>query len=214
MPPVQVGERRAAGPHAKPTTLRQVQHLARRRSLDALTALIGVYTRPDGMLDRTTDGRLVVAAASTVLKWAYGEPQPYDPTMERPETRIDLEGMTLAERKRLLEVMDRITTVVSDTDADQEDGPDFDPSRFATEQMVIEAQIQQPDPETVAALKVVKAAKAAKLSAKKRAKRAQAAAAKRPHRKSGRAPKRVLTPRTPKAAAAAKLSVSLFDESF
>lgn len=143
MPPIQPGEvRNPTG--SRPRTLKDVQRLARKQSMDALTALIGVYKRPDGKLDRTADGRVVVAATSTVLKWAYGEPPTYDPTLERPETKIDLAGMSLDERRKLLAVMDRITTVVTDQTTDEEDGPDFDASRFATEPMTIEAQAELP----------------------------------------------------------------------
>jgi hypothetical protein len=137
MPPFQVGQ--VGNPSGRPRTLRDVQRLARKRSMDALTALIGVYTRPDGLLDRSADGRIVVAAASTVLKWAYGEPPTYDPTQERPETRIDLEGMSLSHRRQMLEMMERVTTVIADAPDENEDSPDFDASRFADEPLVIEA---------------------------------------------------------------------------
>ena len=36
--------------------------------MDALTALIGVYTRPNGKLDRSVDRRVVAVAAQAVLK--------------------------------------------------------------------------------------------------------------------------------------------------
>ena len=137
LPPIQPGE--ARNPSGRPKTLQDVRKLARKQSMDALTALIGVYKRPDGKLDRTTDGKTVVAAASAVLKWAYGEPPPYDPNLEKPETRIDLEGMSLQDRKRLLDAMNRVSTVIADS-GNVDDGPDFDVTRFASEPMTIDAE--------------------------------------------------------------------------
>lgn len=139
LPPIRPGE--ARNPSGRPRTLRDIRRLARGESMDALIALIGCYKRPDGKIDRAADGKIVSAAAQAVIKIAYGDMPAYDPTMERPETRIDLEGMTLAERKHLLSVMDRITTVVTDPrDDDDDEGPTFDPSRFSVEPPTIEAE--------------------------------------------------------------------------
>lgn len=183
--------------------------------MDALTFLIGVYTRPDGLLDRTVDGRIGVVAASTVLKWAYGEPAPYDPTMERPETKIDLDGMSLSERKKLLEVMDRITTVVSDTDTDQDDGPDFDASRFATEPLVIEAQPVAPDPPP---FKKPRKPRGKKPKPRGRPRKVAALEIPAEPRKRGRPPgskkKRKRAKRAPRVAKPPKPPVSLFDTDF
>ena len=97
-------------PGGRPAVLRDVQKLARKKSLDALHALIACYTTPDGKIARNVDGRIVVHAASTVLKWAFGEPPPYDPNADKPETKIDVSAVSLAERRRLLETMDREVT--------------------------------------------------------------------------------------------------------
>lgn len=213
MPLAKLGQP-AINPAGRPRTLRDVQRLARKKSMDALTYLIGVYTRPDGLLDRGADPRVGSVAAAMVMKWAYGEPPPYDPTMERPETRIDLDGMSLAERKRLLEVMDRITTVVSDADADQDDGPDFDASRFAVEPLVIEAQPLAMD----APVKKPRKPRGKKPKPRGRPRKAVALDIPTEPRKRGRPPgkkKRKRAKRAPKAAAAAlKPSVSLFDTDF
>ena len=124
-------------PGGRPAVLRDVQKLARKKSLDALHALIACYTTPDGKIARNVDGRIVVHAASTVLKWAFGEPPPYDPNADKPETKIDLSALSLAERRRLLETMDRVS-VVADADATVDDGPDFDPARFGPAPVEIE----------------------------------------------------------------------------
>jgi hypothetical protein len=124
--------------------MKEVRVLARKQSMDALIALIGCYKRPDGKIDRAVDGRVVVAAASTVLKWAYGEPPPYDPNAEKSDVRINLEGMSLAERRRILEIMDRVETVAADSDSGDDDGPSFDASRFAPEPVTIEADVVVP----------------------------------------------------------------------
>ena len=141
-----------ANPSGKPKTLKEVQKLARNRSMDALTALIGVYTLPNGKLDRTADGKTVVAAATAVLKWAYGEPPPFNPNEHKSELRIDLEGVSLAERKRTLEVLQNLKMVASDTvEDDGNPGPDFDASRFA-EPVTIEGDVvEEPAPRRRAA---------------------------------------------------------------
>lgn len=158
MPPVQPGEVRAAFP-GRPAVLRDVQQLARKKSLDALHALIACYTAPDGKIARNVDGRIVVHAASTVLKWAFGEPPPYDPNQDKPDTRIDLGGLSLAERRRLLDTLDRVS-VVEDASAPVDDGPEFDASRFAPEPVEIEGAVVVDAPPTIAPRKMPKPAKA------------------------------------------------------
>jgi hypothetical protein len=110
--------------------------------MDALHALIACYKTPEGKIARNVDGRIVAVASQGVLKWAFGEPPPYDPTQEKPELRIDLSGLTLEERRLLLAAMDRVTTVAAEHGP--EDGPAFDASRFEPEPVTIEAE--QPAP--------------------------------------------------------------------
>lgn len=190
-------------------TLRDIRKLARTESLDALIAIIGCYKRRDGKIDPTADGRIVHAAAREVIKIAYGEMPAYDPTMERPETVIDLQGMSLAERKKLLEMMDRVTTVVADTDSDGEEGPVFNGDRFGDVPLTIEGNATPPTtgepprkPGRPRKYRPPAAVMAAIISP--------------PVRQAGRPPKRVLIPGALKKQrkAAAKLSVSLFDENF
>ena len=135
-------------PGGRPRNLKDVRKLARKQSMDALHALIACYKTPDGKIARNVDGRVVVHAASTVLKWAFGEPPPYDPLSERPEERIDLTGLSLQERKRLLDTMSKVSTVIA-PDTDVDDGMDFDPSRFEPEPVQIEGEVVPP-PQTTA----------------------------------------------------------------
>ena len=155
MPPVQPGEVRAAFP-GRPAVLRDVQRLARKKSVDALHALVACYTTPDGKIARNVDGRIVVHAASKVLEWAFGTPPQYDPAQDKPETTIDLSGLSLAERRRLLDVMDRVS-VIADPNAVVDDGPDFDPSRFAPEPVEIEGAVVVEEPPAIRARPIPKA---------------------------------------------------------
>ena len=145
-PPMKPGT--TLNPSGRPKGMKEIRSLARKKSLDALTALIGVYTLPNGKLDRQADGRVVVAAASTVLKWAYGEPPPYDPNAEKTDFKIDPESlarMPLQERRMLLATLGKLGTVAADSVED--DGPDFDASRFADEPLTIEAAPEKPSHE-------------------------------------------------------------------
>jgi len=137
LPPIAPGENRSSS-NGRKSSFAALRKLARAESLDALIAIIGTYKRRDGKIDHNADGRVVRSSARDVIHIAYGDIPQYDPTMERPETVIDLAGMSLAERKKLLEVMDRITTVVSDVDRDDDDGPMFDGTRFSEEPPTIE----------------------------------------------------------------------------
>ena len=128
------------GGHTKPRTLRDVQRLARKESVDALISLVGCYKRPDGKIDRTADGRVVQAAASTVLTWAFGKAPDYDPNRERPAVKFDLSGLSIEEKRLMLRIMAK-TTMTETTEGDgieEDDGPEFDASRFATEPLTIE----------------------------------------------------------------------------
>lgn len=161
-----------ANPGGRPKSLKDVQKLARNKSMDALHALIGVYTRPDGKIDRSADGRMVVAAAQTVLTWAYGKPPDYDPNREQPETKIDLSSLNVHQRRVLLETLARVTTVVDAPAVD--DGPQFDPTRFAEEPMVIDGEPVpnepipgKPKPDAVGSLREATKPKAAKPLRKK-----------------------------------------------
>jgi hypothetical protein len=189
-------------------TLNQIRKLARFESLDALIAIIGCYKRRDGKIDPTADSRVVHSAAKEVIKIAYGEMPAYDPTMERPETVIDLAGMSLAERKKLLEMMDRVTTVVAETDDDGEDGPVFSADRFGEVPLTIEGDAASP----------VEVPRGKRDEWKPTGK--VMAEVTKPPPPNGRPPKRVLVPgklrekRAPKAAAASKPAVSLFDADF
>jgi hypothetical protein len=196
-------------PSERQRTLRDIRKLARTESLDALIAIIGCYKRRDGKIDPNADGRIVHAAAQSVIKIAYGEMPAYDPTMERPETVIDLEGMSLAERKKLLEVMDRITTVVSDTEDDGDDGPVFNGDRFGEVPLTIEGDAATPAEPPKKTGRPRKYQPPASV---------MAAIISPPVLKAGRRPKRVLVPgklRKPrKNAAGSKPAVSLFDADF
>lgn len=187
-------------------TLNQIRKLARFESLDALIAIIGCYKRRDGKIDPMADSRVVHSAAKEVIKIAYGEMPAYDPTMERPETVIDLEGMSLAERKKLLDMMDRVTTVVAETDDNGDDGPVFSGDRFGEMPLTIEGDAAPP-------VEVPKG----KQAEWKPSGRVMAEVT-APPRPNGRPPKRVLVPgalrKKRKAAAPRQSSVSLFDADF
>ena len=128
----------SGNPGGKPASLRDVQQLCRKKSVSAVHALIACIETPDGKIVRNADPRAVALVSSTLLKWGYGEPPPYDPTQEKPELRIDLSGLTLDERRMLLAAMDRVTTVA--TEHSHDTGPEFDPSRFEQEPPTIEAE--------------------------------------------------------------------------
>jgi hypothetical protein len=128
----------SANPSGRPASLRDVQQLCRKKSVSAVHALIACIETPDGKIVRNADPRAVALVSSTLLKWGYGEPPPYDPTQEKPELRIDLSGLTLDERRMLLAAMDRVTTVATENSHDT--GPEFDPSRFEQEPPTIEAE--------------------------------------------------------------------------
>lgn len=128
------------GGHTKPRTLRDVQRLARKESVDALISLVGCYKRPDGKIDRTADGRVVQAAASTVLTWAFGKAPDYDPNREKPAVKFDLSGLSIEEKRLMLRIMAKttMTETTEGDDVEEDDGPTFDASRFATEPLTIE----------------------------------------------------------------------------
>jgi hypothetical protein len=130
---------KSGNPGGRPATLREVQQLCRKKSVNAVHALIACFESPSGKILRNVDQRIVVQAVATLMKWGYGEPPPYDPSQEKPDTRIDITGLTLAERRMLLAAMDRATTVTSES---TDTGPDFDPSRFEPEPITIEAEAQ------------------------------------------------------------------------
>jgi hypothetical protein len=177
--PIQPGV--AFNPGGRPKTLRDVRKLARKMSMDALHALIGVYTLPNGKLDRQADGKVVVAAAQTVLTWAYGKPPDADWDGEQRRESLDLSGLSLAQRKSLLSTLAEITTV-DGADELEDDGPEFDPTRFSSEPVTIEpdpVDVEFPGP-------VLFPRKARTVTGQKKARR----------RKKPR--KRVLKPRVPK----------------
>ena len=152
-------------PGARPAVLKDVQKLARKKSVDALHALVACYTTPDGKIARNVDGRIVVHAASKVLEWAFGTPPQYDPAQDKPETTIDLSGLSLAERRRLLETMERVS-VIADPNAIVDDGPDFDPARFAPEPVEIEGAVVVDEPPAIMARPIPKAKAAPKAKGK------------------------------------------------
>jgi hypothetical protein len=57
------------------------------------------------------DERVALAAQQAVLERAWGKPRDYDPTTDKPEPRVDLSNLSPAERRHLLEVMDRLVIV-------------------------------------------------------------------------------------------------------
>jgi hypothetical protein len=139
MPPIGSPERPYNPlPAGRPRTLKEVRQLCRKESLDAAHALISTYKTPEGLIDRTADPKVVVVAVQTLLKWAFGEPPPYDPHSEKPPMTVDLSGMSLDERRDMLRLMQRLSNARPD-DTSQDNGPDFDPSRFAPLPPKIEA---------------------------------------------------------------------------
>lgn len=127
MPPFQHGQ--AANPGGRPSTLKDVRRLARLEVVDAVHALVACYKTPSGKISRNADPRVVPAAVMGIVKLAFGEIPPYDPTQERPETTYDLSHLSLQERRMLLAAMDKGVVAISDADT-EDDGLRFDPSRF------------------------------------------------------------------------------------
>lgn len=78
-------------------------NLAREHSRDAMRKLIAKMD--------SRDERVALVAQQAVLERAWGKPKEFDPSVEKPELRIDLRGMSLEDRKMLLALMDRVTMV-------------------------------------------------------------------------------------------------------
>jgi len=97
----------SGNPSGRPAGLREVQRLAREKSMTALKALIGLVEDVDDKGLPNQDGRIVVVAAQTILTWGYGKPPDYDPREDEPATSIDLSVLSVAEQRQLLEWIER-----------------------------------------------------------------------------------------------------------
>ena len=97
----------SGNPSGRPAGLRDVQRLAREKSMTALQALIGLVEDVDDKGLPNQDGRIVVVAAQTILTWGYGKPPDYDPREDQPEATIDVSVLSRAERQQLLEWLER-----------------------------------------------------------------------------------------------------------
>src|ERR1700689_2565181 len=83
----------SGNPSGRPRGLREVQALARSKSLVALEALIRVVEDTvideDGRTRNREDGRIVAVAAQTILTWGYGKPPDYDPREDQVRSVVD-----------------------------------------------------------------------------------------------------------------------------
>jgi hypothetical protein len=96
----------SGNPSGRPAGLREVQRLAREKSLTALKALIGIVEDVDANGVPNQDGRIVVVAAQTILTWGYGKPPNYDPRDDQPAAFIDTSVLSLAEQRQVLECLE------------------------------------------------------------------------------------------------------------
>jgi hypothetical protein len=95
----------SGNPSGRPAGLREVQKLAREKSITALRALIGLVEDVDANGLPNQDGRSVVVAAQTILTWGYGRPPDYDPREDKPPVVIDTSMLTNDERAALLAIL-------------------------------------------------------------------------------------------------------------
>ncbi len=113
----------SGNPSGRPRTLKEVQGLARNKSLDSLRAMISIIDDKvidaDGHTRNREDGRIVVVAAQTILTWAYGKPPDYDPRADKPELTIDLAVLSQADKQQLLGLLRRGIVREADPVSDQ-----------------------------------------------------------------------------------------------
>lgn len=95
----------SGNPGGRPAGLREVQRLAREKSITALKALIGLVEDVDEKGLPNQDGRIVVVAAQTILTWAYGKPPDYDPREDKPGAVVDTSNLTTDEKRLLLAIL-------------------------------------------------------------------------------------------------------------
>ncbi len=105
----------SANPAGRPRTLKEVQGLARNKSLDSLRAMISIID--DKVID--ADGHTRNVAAQTILTWAYGKPPDYDPRADKPELTIDLAVLSQADKQQLLGLLRRGIVREADPVSDQ-----------------------------------------------------------------------------------------------
>jgi hypothetical protein len=103
LPPWKPGQ--SGNPSGRPAGLREVQKLAREKSLTALRALIGIVEDIDERGLPNQDGRVVVVAAQTILTWGYGKPADYNPSDDKPPVVIDTSGLSAEERVVMLKLL-------------------------------------------------------------------------------------------------------------
>ena len=89
--------------------MREVREFARKLCMESVTALGRIVTETvideSGNVHNAHDGKVVVAAAQTILTWAYGKPPDYDPREDRPAVGINLSVLTAAEKKAMLAML-------------------------------------------------------------------------------------------------------------
>jgi hypothetical protein len=100
--PIQPGEKR--NPGGKGGLWQETQRFCREKSVEAARRLFELLG--------SDDERVSLMAADKLLTWGWGKPPDYDPNQERPATKIDLSDLSLAERRHLLSILDRVTTVM------------------------------------------------------------------------------------------------------
>ena len=98
--PIRKGEIR--NPGGKGGLWQDTQRYCREKSPEAAQKLYELLS--------SDDERVALMAADKLMTWAWGKPPDYDPNQERPPTKIDLSDLSLGERRRLLSILDRVTS--------------------------------------------------------------------------------------------------------
>jgi hypothetical protein len=99
--PIQKGQ--TLNPGGRGGEYHETVKLAREHSVAAMQKMIALMDCPDE--------RVALLAQQTVLERAWGKAKDFDPNADKSDARFDLSKLSLAERRHLLEVIDRLVVV-------------------------------------------------------------------------------------------------------